>query len=573
MRPVRRRVGVAPGLPWSIRGPASVALSLVVASCASAVPGETLEPTGTPPATTTAAPTPLATEGATPSPRPPTPAPAPTGPAATSTAGASAGDAFAGAWEDVTAGALGQTAEWTNKVELADVDGDGDVDILFANGGDYDQPGTPVASRAFLNAGDGTFVDATSDVFGNLVALTRVIVARDLDADGAVDIFMGTTYNTQSRLLLGGGDGSFEDVTEANLPSADLSLGDAEAGDVDGDGDLDLMLADWGDDGPVPGRGLVTLWLNDGAGAFTDATGEQMPDTLVGFSWDLELVDVDNDWDLDAAVSCKLCPTSLLYENDGSGTFTDVTPGRLPPTMNNYEFAPVDLDGDGFLDLVTINDGRPAEFGLSENVFRNAGDGSFADATGRWWPPSENRGWDDNVVVGLDIESDGDADFLVGSLDGPDRLLINDGSGRLALAMEVFDGRPTGGTLGMAVADLNGDSRPDVVQGQGEVPGHEDERVFLATEVLQPDTAPPIVTPDLPESPSGELVVHARIHDNRTPNMAHDWRLVEVRWDGGSMPMQWYGENLFRASVTLPADADEVQVCAVDVSGNETCSP
>jgi hypothetical protein len=45
----------------------------------------------------------------------------------------------------------------------------------------------------------------------------------------------------------------------------------------------------------------------------------------VRFSWDLEQVDVDNDWDLDLAVSCKTCPTSLLYLNDGRGRFTDVS--------------------------------------------------------------------------------------------------------------------------------------------------------------------------------------------------------------------------------------------------------
>ena len=70
-------------------------------------------------------------------------------PAATSTSG------WSGAWSDVTAEAIGVTAEWTNKVELADIDGDGFVDLLFANGGDYETAGTPVLSRVFLNAATG----------------------------------------------------------------------------------------------------------------------------------------------------------------------------------------------------------------------------------------------------------------------------------------------------------------------------------------------------------------------------------------------------------------------------------
>src|SRR6185436_11228195 len=116
-------------------------------------------------------------------------------------------------------------------------------------------------------------------------------------------------------------------------------------GDVDGDGDLDVVLADWGDGNPFESKGRVQLWLNDGTAGFTDVTVDRMPDTLVGFSWEIELLDIDNDWDLDLAISCKACEGSFLFENDGSGTFTDVTDGRMPAFTNNYEFTPIDLDG------------------------------------------------------------------------------------------------------------------------------------------------------------------------------------------------------------------------------------
>src|SRR4030095_3521213 len=101
--------------------------------------------------------------------------------------------------------------------------------------------------------------------------------------------------------------------------------------------------------------GRTMLWLNDGIGHFTDVTEGQMPDVLVNFSWELEFVDVDNDYDLDIAVSCKMCRGSFLFENDGAGNFTDVTEGRMPQFSNNYEFEAMDLDGDAYLDLVTIN--------------------------------------------------------------------------------------------------------------------------------------------------------------------------------------------------------------------------
>jgi hypothetical protein len=245
----------------------------------------------------------------------------------------------------------------------------------------------------------------------------------------------------------------------------------------------------------------------------------------------------------------------------------------MPAFANNYEFAPIDLDGDGFLDLVTINDGSDSGVGLREHVFRNDGSGSFEDMTGEWWPDESNVGYDDNVVVAVDVESDGDADFFVASLDGPDRLLLNDGSGRLSLVSPIMRRPFSGGTLGWGVADLNGDRRPDLVESQGEVPGHEAEQVYLATDAIPPDSAPPIVAWGYTSDDGDQAVVHARIHDNRTPNMPHDWTLVEARWDGGGpLPLTWYGENLFRAQLDMPAGATGIRVCAVDAAGNEGCS-
>jgi hypothetical protein len=295
----------------------------------------------------------------------------------------------------------------------------------------------------------------------------------------------------------------------------------------------------------------------------------------VEFSWDLELVDVDNDFDLDVLVSCKRCAGGKLFRNDGSGRFVE-DPRGLPQYTNNYEFEAMDLDGDGFLDLVTVNDGdivNEAGSSRREHVFRNDGQGRFRDATDAWWPDAENPGEDDNVVAYLDFDSDGDADFLIGSLSGPDRLMINDGAGRLRVASDVFTGDDTPGTLGMAIGDLDADGRIDVVQSQGEHPTAVGERVFFGRG-LQPDTAPPTVAlVDVVESGS-DLLVRARVHDRKSPTLSTEWRSVEVRYaeDGGerSVPMRWYGEYLWRA--TVPGGAEGVRVCATDAAGNEACA-
>ncbi len=484
-------------------------------------------------------------------------------------------------WADVTADAIGKTRFWTNKVEIADLDGDGRPDLLFANGGDYSTPGTPEPNQVFLNTGPGfRFKEATSQVLGVTPDLARVIKARDLNGDGLTDIVVGTTYQTLNRLYLGRGQGRFEEVTTTHLPATPLSVGDLEPGDVDGDGDLDLVLADWGPGNNMTNDGGRTrLWLNDGAGRFTDATDARMPDIKVRFSWDLELADVDNDADLDVLVSCKRCGGSHLFRNDGAGLFTD-DPRGLPQYTNNYEFEPMDLDGDGFLDLVTMNDGEIVGgngFSRREHVFSNDGKGRFRDVTEAWWPPAANVGEDDNMVAFLDHDSDGDADFVVGSLSGPDRLLINDGKGHLTVRLDAFGGEDTPGTLGLALADLDGDHRMDVVQGQGEHKTAIDERVFSGRG-LAPDTAPPSVTMvGTREAPGERRVVHARVHDRKSPSLPFEWRRVVVEWTTPAgpreVPMRWYGEYLWRAEwpSDVPASTPH-RVCATDAAGLSTCA-
>jgi hypothetical protein len=483
-------------------------------------------------------------------------------------------------WVDVTTATIGATKYWTNKVEIADLNEDGRPDLLFANGGDYSAPGAPEPNQVFFNSGaNARFLEVTERVLGATPDLARVIKARDLNADGFTDIVVGTTYQTQSRLYLGSGKGVFTEVTRAHLPQLPLSIGDLEAGDVDGDGDLDLVLADWGAGNNMTNDGgLTRLWLNDGAARFTDATATRLPAVRIRFSWDLELVDVDNDADLDVLVSCKRCAGSSLFRNDGTGNFAD--DGRaLPQYTNNYEFEPMDLDGDGFLDLVTLNDGEIVAENASsrrEHVFRNDGKGRFRDATQAWWPDAANVGEDDNMTAFLDVDSDGDADFVIGSLSGPDRLLVNDGKGRLQVRLDVFDGAPTPGTLGLALADLDGDRRMDVVQGQGEHPKAIDERVFLGRGVA-PDTAPPSITMvGARDAGAGRRIVVARVHDRKSPTLPFEWQRVVVEWPGAGsrvVPMRWYGEYLWRADwpADVPANAT-FRVCATDAAGNSACS-
>ncbi|MDQ2693037.1 MAG: VCBS repeat-containing protein, partial [Chloroflexota bacterium] len=300
----------------------------------------------------------------------------------------------------------------------------------------------------------------------------------------------------------------------------------------------------------------------------------QMPDLLVRFSWELEFVDIDNDYDLDILVSCKQCEGGYLFENDGSGGFTDVSAGRLPQFGNNYDYEAMDVNGDEYLDLVTINDGSL----LKEHLLLNNQQGAFEDMTDQLWTGYDNLGnCDDNMHVFLDFDSDGDADLLIGSLDCADRLLVNEGAGNLRIFQNGEMLSLTSGTLGIAAADLNSDHKLDVVMAQGE--NAFPEKVYFGDSIPS-DTAPPIITMVEKIDPAAEgqpIQIRARIHDHKSPTMPHDWQSVVLRWtvDGQTeeTPMQWYGEYLWRGTINeLTSSEFTYEVCAVDAAGNEACS-
>ncbi|HHO50247.1 MAG TPA: VCBS repeat-containing protein, partial [Deltaproteobacteria bacterium] len=469
--------------------------------------------------------------------------------------------ALAASWEDVTSAWLGSSQGWSNEVEIADLDGDGDLDVLFANGGGYDRAGSPEPNGIYLNDGAGVM---TALPLGG-PDLSRSLKVRDFDGDGDNDLFVAGAWETTSRLILGDGLGAFTEVSDVALPRSVHSVSDIAAGDVDGDGDLDVVLSDSGPGRAGAGPGAITrLWLNDGAGTFTDATDTQMPQIPVSWSWDLDLADLDGDLDLDLVISCKTCSGSLLFLNDGAGTFTDASTG-LPQRSNNYEFEAMDLDGDGDLDLTTINDGP----GSRNRVLRNEGAATFSDLTAQWWPDPENPPVDDNVIVYLDYDDDGDADFIVGSLfTGADRVMVNDGTGAVTQVTDAIDGGSTWGTLSLALGDLDGDGLLDLVMGQGESAFA--NKIYRGVD-LPPDTHAPVIEAvgQLQQPVVQPAILRARVHDRKTPVMPHD---AEVSWvweDGagasGALPLRHVGGQLWQVTLQgLPGGTLTTRVCATD---------
>ena len=322
----------------------------------------------------------------------------------------------------------------TTTVVLADVDSDGDLDAVTANTGE--------PSRVYLNArtpappGQWTPADLPAGA-----DFTTSVVVGDVDGDGDLDTIAGNTggLGETNRLYRNDGAGGFG--TESDLSTDSRQTWSVALGDLDGDGDLDVV------DGNVEGTNRV--YRNDGSGAF-DPGADLSPDSHNTYS--VALGDLDGDGDLDA-VAGNFSHTNRLYLNDGDGTFG--AGSDLSADSNaTWSVALGDLDGDGDLDVVAANRGD------RNRVYLNDGLGSFV---GSDLATIVDDTW--SVELG-DVDGDGDLDAVTGTAGGVNRIHLNDGLGVFGapteLAPDIDD------TVSLALGDVNGDGHLDVVTGNAD---------------------------------------------------------------------------------------------------------
>ncbi|MGZ4707938.1 MAG: FG-GAP-like repeat-containing protein, partial [Acidimicrobiales bacterium] len=221
-------------------------------------------------------------------------------------------------------------------VDLADVNGDGALDAITA------MPGIagPGSVRISFGAGDGSFPTST-DLIIPLIGGGHTLAAGDVDGDGHVDLVASNGATSTISVLLGHGDGTF---AAAVVRPAGNGQGDIQLVDLDGDGHLDVVESNYV-------GGTVSVLLGHGDGTFADGI-----DTRAGaLPVKLAAADLNGDGHLDLVVPDALTDIVSVLLGNGDGTFQ---PRRaIPVGLSPTSVAAADLDGDGHLDLAVTNSG------------------------------------------------------------------------------------------------------------------------------------------------------------------------------------------------------------------------
>ena len=284
---------------------------------------------------------------------------------------------------------------------IADLNGDHNLDLAITTDG----------LSVHLGIGDGTFLPA--QLYETFGASSAGVVAGDWDADGDMDLATANQYSGDVSILLGAGDGTFSQArTFATEGRGGTGI---TAGDFDGDGDLDLATANY-----FANTGISIL-LGNGDGTFDFDERYGSGQAQGNDAWDLINTDLNGDGYLDLIVTTTSGPSRLI--GNGDGTFEEgllffdtwangaraVDPDPDNPALQPFGLDLGDLNGDGILDLVLANwtswvPETGEAFGLLSIMLGQMG-GEFGDPM-----PLAAGVWPRSVVV-ADMDGDNDLDL------------------------------------------------------------------------------------------------------------------------------------------------------------------
>ncbi|MBT8220039.1 MAG: VCBS repeat-containing protein [Bacteroidia bacterium] len=378
-------------------------------------------------------------------------------------------------WMDVSTTHLPEIVRNNNNTmdtEFADIDGDGDLDMVMAI--------EFYKNVILINNGKGYFSDG-SDLLPNKEESidpkpyryfpyhdSEDVAIADFDKDGLIEILIVTEDDETNEYYEINPQGQFDDLSD-RLPGKGVTNG-IIAADFDNDGWIDVVLAN---------NGQNFFWSNQ-EGKLIDTTKDRLPQSK-DVTQDLEAGDYDGDGDLDILIGNE--SENKLLENNGSGIFTDVSKNvfttGISEETREADFG--DVDGDGDLDIYFANVAFFTESQPIQRLLIQEG-GKFIDVSDTKLSLMATGGTVDGDFV--DIDGDGDLDLLCGNgtLRGTENgftIALNDGHGKFEDNTDNFIASGIKSlVIDVEVADLNGDGRPDIYLSCFRAP----DRLYLSTQ-------------------------------------------------------------------------------------------
>jgi hypothetical protein len=318
----------------------------------------------------------------------------------------------------------------TADIALADIDSDGDLDALAANGRHWAQQ-----DIVFLNSGSGRFLEARR--LGDLLSASYAHLVADFDRDGDQDI---VTLGDQipATMHINNGSGTFE--TADRLANTEGHVRSGVVFDANNDGIFDIAIA--------TRRGADVVLLGNGEGGFPQII--TLPGDGKG-STGFATADFNSDGFTDLIISRRDGSESVIMENMGGLMFKART---LPGSLGDHRKTVVgDFDNDTSTDVLLVS--TDGDHKLYLNIQLN-----------KITPPIhvDRSGHATQSMAAADLNADGHLDLIEGN-DGLNYILINQGDG--TFLPYNFSGESQD-TYGVSVGDMNGDGKADIVIANSE---------------------------------------------------------------------------------------------------------